>query len=104
MVNMNVLDRNFSSSKKDRGFKDFLGLVQSISDPKELDDFFYGITTEAERTALSRRVEIVKRLLDGQSQHEIAAELGVGIATVTRGSRELGQGRFKTLRNKYVQT
>lgn len=63
-----------------------------------LEDFLLGVTTHKERDELTQRVEIVKRLIAGEPQHKIASDLGVGIATVTRGSKELSQGRFKVLR------
>ena len=65
-----------------------------------LEDFLFGVTTDKERSELTQRVEIVKRLVAGEPQQRIAADLGVGIATVTRGSKELSQGRFKVLRKK----
>ena len=66
-----------------------------------LEDFLLGITTDKERGELVRRVEIIKRLISGEPQHKIANDLGVGIATVTRGSKELSKGRFKALRKNY---
>lgn len=79
-------------------FKSFIDLIASTDDIALLEDFFLGITTTTERHALLQRVEIVKRLLDDQPQLKIAKDLGVGIATVTRGSKELATGRFKLLR------
>lgn len=81
-------------------FKDLTTLIYSIRDKNLLEDFLVGLTTAKERQELPRRVDIIKRLLAGEPQHEIASELGVGVATVTRGSRELTEGRFKVLRNK----
>lgn len=79
-------------------FNDFIDLTYSIRDKHLLEDFLVGITTDKERTELAHRVEIIRRLLNGQAQQRIANELGVGIATVTRGSKELSQGRFKALK------
>jgi len=79
-------------------FSDFVELVHSIRNKELLEDFLMGATTDKERAELSQRVEIIKHLLDGEPQQKIAADLGVGIATVTRGSKELSQGRFKVLR------
>lgn len=79
-------------------FKDFISLTHSIHDRALLEDLLLGVTTPKERVEISRRMEIVKRLLQGKPQQEIAQELHVGVATVTRGSRELGNGRFKVLR------
>ena len=81
-------------------FYDFIDLTYSIRDKKVLEDFLFGVTTDKERSELTQRVEIVKRLVAGEPQQRIAADLGVGIATVTRGSKELSQGRFKVLRKK----
>lgn len=81
-------------------FKDFINLTYSIRDKRLLEDFFEGVTTPTERKELARRVEIVKRLLADQPHQQIAADLGVGVATVTRGSRELANGKFKVLRKK----
>jgi TrpR family trp operon transcriptional repressor len=79
-------------------FKDFVELVASIRDKALLEDFLLGITSPKERAELVQRIEIVKLLLAGKPQHDIARELGVGVATVTRASKELSQGRFKVLR------
>jgi TrpR family transcriptional regulator, trp operon repressor len=79
-------------------FSDVVDLVHSIKDKALLQDLLDGLTTAKERAELVQRVEIVKRLLAGEPQHQIARELGVGIATVTRGSKELAKGRFKVLR------
>ena len=65
-----------------------------------LEDFLYGVTTGKERDELTQRVEIIKRLVAGEPQQKIASELGVGVATVTRGSKELSQGRFRVLRKQ----
>lgn len=79
-------------------FTDFITLVHTTHDLKLLDDFLVGVTTAKERAELVQRVEIIKRLIAGEPQHKIAQDLGVGIATVTRGSKELALGRFKVLR------
>lgn len=79
-------------------FNDFIELTYSTRDKQLLTDFLVGVTTDKERHELAQRLEIIKRLLAGEAQAKIASDLGVGIATVTRGSKELSQGRFKLLR------
>lgn len=81
-------------------FKNVINLIHSTRDKALLEDLLVGITTDKERSELSQRIEIIKKLVAGQPQQKIAAELGVGIATITRGSKELSQGRFKVLRGK----
>jgi TrpR family trp operon transcriptional repressor len=81
-------------------FNDFIDLIYSIDDKELLADFLIGVTTDKERKELSRRIEIVKRVIAGQPQQKIAKDLGVGVATVTRGLKELNSGRFKVLGKK----
>ena len=79
-------------------FNDFIELAHTTRDKQLLEDLLIGVTTTQERGAIAQRIEIVKRLIAGEPQARIAKELGVGVATVTRGSKELSQGRFKVLR------
>jgi len=79
-------------------FSEFVAFVTSIKDKDQLEDFLLGLTTENERKEFLQRVEIIKRLVAGEAHAKIAQELGVGVATVTRGSKELAQGRFKVMR------
>ena len=76
-------------------FKEFIEIVSSIDDEAILEDLLVGITTDKERTELTQRIEIIRQLVKGVPQQQIAKNLGVGVATVTRGSKELSQGRFK---------
>lgn len=68
-----------------------------IKTEEGMEDFLLGILTPKELEEIPRRLEIVKMLKEGIPQHEIAESLGVGVATVTRGSRELRKGRFKVV-------
>lgn len=54
-----------------------------------LREFLLDILTPAEYKEMMIRWQIVKRLAKGEPQRTIAKELKIGIATVTRGSREL---------------
>lgn len=64
-------------------------------DAESLQEFLQGLFTPQELEQLNQRIEIVSLLKRGVSQRAIADQLGVGIATVTRGSREIKMGRFK---------
>ena len=82
----------FVSKEKYLSF--FIETVISIKTKKEMREFFEGILTSQELIEIPTRLQIVKKLKEGISQHEIAKELRVGVATVTRGSKELQKGRF----------
>lgn len=79
-------------------FSAVISIIRQIrGDEALLEDFLVGLTTDKERRELAQRLAIVKRLRTGEPQAKIASDLGVGVATVTRGSKELAQGRFKIL-------
>ena len=83
--------------------KNLIEIIISISkDPVLLDSFLTDLLTPVEYTEIKKRWEIIKMLDRGVNQHEIAKKLGVGIATVTRGSRELHDtnGGFRKVLNK----
>ena len=61
----------------------------------EMLDFLKGILTPRELEEITTRLQIVKLIKKGLPHQEIARRLEVGVATVTRGSRELHLGRFK---------
>lgn len=81
-------------------FNQFINEITAIENKSLLEDFLIGITTPKERLKFVQRLQIVYMLMQGKPHHVIAKELGVGVATVTRGSRELASGRFKALRSK----
>lgn len=71
------------------------GILTGIKTKKEMKDFLEGLLTPKEAKELAQRLEIVKMLKADLPQHEIARRLKVGVATVTRGSKELAKGKFK---------
>ena len=73
------------------------GILLTIKTVKEMNEFLRGLLTEGELAELLMRLQIVKKLKSGLSQQKIAKELGVGVATVTRGSKEIQKGRFTQL-------
>jgi TrpR family trp operon transcriptional repressor len=54
-----------------------------------------GLLTPHEQQELINRLHIFELLSQGVSQRQVAQQLGVGIATVTRGSRALQAGSYK---------
>ena len=66
----------------------------AAKDAGSMQHLLEGILTPAELHAIGQRLQIAQLLKAGVSQREIAKRLGVGIATVTRGSREIKAGKL----------
>lgn len=60
-----------------------------LGDKNLMKEFLMDILTPAEFEALALRWQVVKKLHQGETHRSIAGDLGLGISTVTRGSREL---------------
>jgi len=70
------------------------GLVSAlcqVSDPEEMEAFLREVLTPAELRDLALRWELMQRLQQGQTQRQIAADLGVSLCKITRGARILKQ-------------
>ncbi len=71
--------------------------ISLLESDMEIQEFLNDILTESEILEISKRLEIVIKLKSKQGQHAVAKELGVGVATVTRGAKVLRAGGFKKL-------
>jgi TrpR family trp operon transcriptional repressor len=60
-----------------------------LGDKELMTEFLKDILTPAEFESLALRWQIVKKLNKGETHRFVAGDLGLGISTVTRGSREL---------------
>ncbi|TVP51484.1 MAG: transcriptional regulator, partial [Halomonas sp.] len=60
-----------------------------IDSPEAMDAALASLLTPAEYQEISKRLQIFKLLHEGVPHRKIAETLGVGIATVSRGSRAL---------------
>ncbi len=76
---------------------EFIDVLVNFESKDELKKFLEAILTPKELLELPNRLSIIKLLKKGISQHEIAETLGVGVATVGRGSKELQKGNFKNV-------
>lgn len=81
----------------DKYMDTLIDTLLKVRTKKEMLEFLEGILTPRELIELPTRLEIIKQLKSGVSQHKIAETLRVGVATVTRGSKELQKGRFKNV-------
>ncbi|CAM3810460.1 Trp operon repressor [Vibrio aerogenes CECT 7868] len=71
-------------------WQSFLQLVKEASTQGQLEMLLAMLMTTDERDTLVSRMNIVYELLNGEmSQRQISQMLGVGVATITRGSNGL---------------
>ncbi|MGO3344320.1 MAG: Trp family transcriptional regulator [Marinomonas sp.] len=69
--------------------KDLIQFLSEVDDAAELEKRLTVLLTPNEISEMVRRLKIIALLDEGVPQRDIAKQLGVGIATVTRGSRAL---------------
>lgn len=67
----------------------------AIENAEEMENVLTGLFTPAEIEEFAQRIKIFKMLKEKVPQRTIAQELGVGVATVSRGARELKEGNYK---------
>ena len=78
-------------------FNELIEAFLDIKTREEMRTFLYGLLTSKEMDQLSTRLQIVRMLKKGIPQQEISKLLKVGVATITRGSRELKNQRFQNI-------
>jgi TrpR family trp operon transcriptional repressor len=81
--------------------KELVEVLCRITDPEIMRKFFSEIFTPAEIDDLVLRWRLMEMLQNGVSQRDIAAELGISLCKITRGSRVLGTGNSIT--EKYLR-
>lgn len=82
---------------KSNNLDELIEYLLMIDTKREMENFLHGLFTERELEEIPQRIQIVKMLKKGMPQREIAEELGIGVATVTRGSTEIKKGRFRSI-------
>ncbi len=70
-------------------------ILLKVRNKAQMYNLLLGLFTKKELKELPNRIKIVKLLKKGIPHQEISERLKVGIATVTRGSKEIQLGRFK---------
>lgn len=75
---------------KEEGWRGFLELCSKIKTPERMKEVFDLFFTLEEKDIFAARYLIIKALLEGSlSQREIASQIHVSIAQITRGSNAL---------------
>lgn len=73
-----------------KGWRGFVKLYLSTKNPKEFDQLCHLFLTAEEKEDLAMRYLIIEELIKGKkTQRQIAHDLDVSIAKITRGSNEL---------------
>ena len=75
--------------------EELISTLLEMESKEQMRDFIKGILTPKELKEIPTRLAIVKMLKQKIAQRKIAEELKVGIATITRGSRELNKNSFR---------
>jgi TrpR family transcriptional regulator, trp operon repressor len=77
-------------NKSEQYKKEVVDVIYQIAKDKDLlGDFMHDILTPHEFDNIGVRWQIVKKLASGEHHQSIADDLHLGVATVTRGSREM---------------
>lgn len=79
------------NTEEQRHFNDFVQFLLQAKDSQQLAALLRALLTPAELRELPNRLKITQMLKQGVPQRDIAKHLGVGIATVTRGSKAMGE-------------
>lgn len=80
-----------------------INLLCDITDPVEMSAAIEMILTDKEQQEVDKRLKIFNALEDKVAQREISAQLGVGIATVTRGSKAMHTDSYQLLKAKLAK-
>ena len=86
-----------SHDQTDSAYAYLLALLSQTDNQAQLAEIFAMLMTQKEQTELANRLTIFALLQQGMTQREISAQLGVGIATVSRGAKVFGQHNIDEL-------
>jgi TrpR family trp operon transcriptional repressor len=76
-------------ARKTKAMAEMARALAATSDARSILRFLSSLLTPNEIREIASRWELVKRLEQGDSQRQIARQLGLSLCKITRGSREL---------------
>ena len=71
------------------GLEGLVSALCGINEPSKMKKFLQEILTPAEYHDLSMRWALMERLLEGDTQRQIAADLRISLCKITRGAKIL---------------
>ena len=77
------------NTKSNQYKQELIKHLLTAKDAASMEQLLSDLLTPSELSEISKRLQIFNLLQAGVPQRQIAEQLGVGIATVTRGSRAL---------------
>jgi TrpR family trp operon transcriptional repressor len=80
------------SGKDEAELRDLAGVLARMGRAEEIHEVLHALLTPREREKITLRWKLVCMLEKGMTQRAIAAELGVSLCKITRGSHELKFG------------
>ena len=82
-------------TQSDFAWQDFISHCHTLNSEDELAEFFDTFLTSTEKFEFANRLKIIKELLrDEKTQRDIARDLKVSLANVTRGSNVLKTSKY----------
>ncbi len=85
MYNILIMNKKYENELVD--------LLSGIAVNSTMSDTLSNLLTPQETEEMALRLQIFKGLVSGKSQRQLAKDLNVSLATVSRGSREFKYGR-----------
>lgn len=70
-------------------YQSLLNHLANCHDSSAIDELFTALLTDKEQQEIANRIRIFDLLERGITQREISEQLGVGIATVSRGAKAM---------------
>ena len=84
-----VKNDEVNSFRTDSAFHDLSLVLAACDDSQLVQSFLASLFTAREVQDIAARWELVHRLAQGETQRQIAQELGMSLCKITRGSKEL---------------
>jgi TrpR-related protein YerC/YecD len=103
MARGKVKYNQLSKEEKMKFLGDFYSMVASLGDREEVKNFLKDLLTLSETVMLSRRLQVARMLLGGDTHEQIRQKLKVGYSTIASVQRWLqaGFGGYEKILNRY---